>query len=101
MKRAELQDYPDGAQVLLYDCPGCGMLHAVGIKGEGRPLWTWNGSLEAPTLTPSVLVTWNWGEANTPHRCHSFVRDGYAEILSDSTNEHAGKTLPIPPWSDA
>jgi hypothetical protein len=39
----------------------------------GKPHWQWNGSREAPTLTPSILVhavpNWNMG-------WHGWLRDG-------------------------
>ena len=36
--------------------------------------WDWNGSLEAPTLKPSVL---HWGNGrDKPATWHGFLRDG-------------------------
>ena len=51
--------------------------------------WTWNGSVEAPTLRPSVLTK---GYAFT---CHSWVNDGKAQFLPDSTHEFAGKNVEL------
>ncbi|BAS10570.1 hypothetical protein AHiyo4_39920 [Arthrobacter sp. Hiyo4] len=33
----------------------------------------------------------------TAPRCHSFVRNGHIEFLSDSTHELAGQTMALPP----
>jgi hypothetical protein len=96
MKTAYLQIDPDGAETLLFDCPGCGFLHACGIVGRPRPLWQWNGSVETPTLAPSVSVTWTQREK--PQRCHSFVRDGNIQFLADCTHALAGQTVPLPEW---
>ena len=64
---------------LGFMCPGCAGAHYVKV---GKGGWTWNGSLERPTLSPSVLVTGHI--AGREVRCHSFVRDGKtAELPED------------------
>ncbi len=90
------------------------MLHGT-RAGTGN--WTWNGSTDKPTLKPSVLVTSGhyvsfhksgdkcWCTYNQEHplkpapcccfRCHSWVSDGKVQFLSDSTHEHANKTLDL------
>ncbi len=66
--------------------------------------WTWNGDLEHPTLSPSVLVTWdeyeNGDAPPTPKRCHSFVRNGQIEFLNDCTHALAGQTVELPELTD-
>ncbi len=99
---------------LAFDCPGCGMPHALPV-GEGpRPRWGWNGSMDRPTFTPSILVRWfqiskegramlERGEApptgnRYPGRdmiCHSFVTNGQIQFLGDCTHALAGKTVPL------
>lgn len=46
-KRAE------GGQLHFW-CPGCDKAHAIAYEGPNA--WGWNGDLERPTFTPSVLV---------------------------------------------
>lgn len=82
---------------LTFDCPGCGLMHAVNVDRPDRPRWTWNGDMVRPTFSPSLLVRWTYGDKREPRVCHSFVRDGRIEFLGDCTHEHAGKTLPLPP----
>lgn len=79
---------------LIWWCPGCKTSHAVPTTGPKA--WTFNGSTDAPTLAPSVLV--NAGRFN-PEKdlCHTFVRDGQIEFLSDCTHELAGKTVAMEP----
>jgi hypothetical protein len=94
-------------------CPGCEEMHYVGAS------WGFDGNLEAPTITPSLLVTSGhyspsfqagspcWCTYNAEHpdeprafmceRCHSFIRAGDIQFRSDCTHELAGKTVPIPP----
>lgn len=89
------------------------------LKGtrEGTNSWSWNGSVDAPTLRPSVLVQSGhcapefkpedscWCKyyaahpAETPvfqcFRCHTWINDGHAQFLPDSTHTHAGQTLAL------
>ena len=44
--------------LLGFRCPGCKRTHYIQSGAEDGPNWSWNGSLEKPTFTPSVLVTY-------------------------------------------
>lgn len=99
-----------------YWCQGCEEMHSVRTDGGGA--WDFDGNLEAPTFSPSVLVTtghfiaghtagsrcWCTYNAEHPdkpapfecHRCHTFIRGGLVEFLSDCTHALAGQTLPLP-----
>lgn len=75
----------------LVECPACGFGH---LFTAGR--WTFDGNEQRPTFSPSMLVYEN-PNANPPSpRCHSFVRDGRIEFLSDCTHAMAGKTVDLP-----
>lgn len=89
-----------GDDRLRFFCLGCGENHAVRVAGAGS--WAWNGSLDRPTLTPSVL-TWldadpqaEAGRYRTGFRCHSFVTDGRIQFLGDCTHALAGQTVDLP-----
>ena len=70
----------------------------------GGPNWTWNGSVDKPTFSPSVLCRATHrltdeeydrvmaGEVIEPRPlvCHCFVRDGVIEFLADCTHRFAG-----------
>ena len=74
-------------------CPGCKCDHGVPVPPHAHA-WDWNGSLESPTLSPSVLVTFGrYPRPDLPQTCHCFVRDGKIEFLSDCEHELAGKTV--------
>lgn len=103
-KRAE------GGRLSFY-CPGCKTRHVVTVRGEHQgTAWEFNGSLERPTLSPSVLVTWykpsdDDTEFDDPTKdvkqtCHSFVRDGRIEFLSDCSHSLAGQTVDLPELED-
>jgi hypothetical protein len=93
------------------NCPGCksggrgGALHVLPVRWlpPGReeapavkdwPHWDFNGDMERPTLSPSILSRREMD--GKPYVCHSFVRDGNIEFLSDCTHEFAGQTIPLP-----
>lgn len=67
------------------------------IKGDrhNTPCWTWNGSIEKPTLKPSILSKVDFGENRESIICHSFVNDGKVQFLSDCSHEFAGQTLDL------
>lgn len=83
-------------------CPGCDGLHNITVKQNG---WQWDGNVDAPTISPSILVTYDGSDAGQkdapPARCHSFVRNGEIQFLSDCTHALAGRTVPIPDWPHA
>ena len=76
-----------------FRCPGCNHAHGI-VYGEGSNTWTWNGSLESPTFSPSVLV-----QGGNEYRCHSFVTDGRIQFLDDCTHALKGQTVDLPEWS--
>lgn len=80
-------------------CPGCDSIHVARTIGDKSPVWQWDGNVEAPTLSPSLLVTYQdlSGEGEN-EVCHSFIKAGQIEFLGDCTHALAGKTVPIPDW---
>lgn len=104
----------DGYRMLIFWCQGCGEAHGVSVErppGQPGPVWGWNGDIERPTFTPSVLVTrktwtppvtpknldeWKrapWEQHPVDNVCHTFVTDGRIQYLSDCTHHLAGQTV--------
>ena len=85
---------------LLFFCPGCQSAHTIKTSAGG---WGWNGDIEKPTFTPSVLVTHDanpdaserFKEWRTARACHSLVTDGMIQFLGDCTHALAGQTVPL------
>lgn len=83
-------------------CPGCDHAKGIPVAGEDGtlppdgPSWDWDGNLEAPTLNPSILQH----KGGSIPDCHSFLRAGQWEFLSDCTHELAGQTVPMVPLPD-
>lgn len=77
------------------------------LKGdrEGTHCWSWNGSVDAPTLKPSVLSTGHEfpdpdADPTLPTswrawRCHTWVNDGMVQFLDDTDHQYRGQTLPL------
>lgn len=111
--RATLATAEDGQRV-LFRCPGCDDNHQIYVG-----TWTWNGDLERPTFSPSVLVrAIQWDVEEYPREtfkrraerhagvpagehtvCHSFVTDGRIQFLGDCTHALAGQTVDLPGWA--
>lgn len=102
---------------LTFWCPGCQEAHGVCIKrpkDETGPVWGWNGSVERPTFTPSIVLQrqrweppvthenledWKrepWEQSQVNAVCHSFVTNGRIEFLGDCTHALAGQTVDLP-----
>lgn len=75
----------------FFYCPGCNHVHAF-----HHPRWTWNGSLDKPTVSPSI----NCNPSEPKRRCHFFIRNGRIEYCRDSYHQLAGLTVDLPDWDD-
>ncbi|MCK6648395.1 MAG: hypothetical protein L6Q66_01955 [Bacteroidia bacterium] len=112
----KLEKVNDGEPDYLFDCPGCGCHHGVWTQSRNsmNAVWHFNGNIEFPTISPSVLVTYEcaeppvtpenyeeyirkpWKQVRVKHICHSFIRNGYIEYLNDCTHKLAGQTILLP-----
>ncbi|HMN09319.1 MAG TPA: DUF6527 family protein [Gemmatimonadaceae bacterium] len=122
MARAALLHYAGGA-ILQFWCPGCDEAHGPVVERPDPiaypgPVWEWNGSLDRPTIAPSIRVSgtkmtpeaearWRQGARLTGDvmermdtLCHSFVRDGRIEFLGDCSHALAGQTVDLPEWEE-
>ena len=87
VQRREGQSDPD----LIFFCPGCNYGHGVWITDKNPTtgaIWTWNGSMEKPTFSPSILHA-----PDFLPRCHLNVVDGQLCYCHDSTHSLSGKTV--------
>jgi hypothetical protein len=79
-------------------CPACKMRHSVStdprhsrIGTDGKPVvWTFNGNLQEPTITPS-LNTWSEADGKIVWRCHSNVTKGEITFHGDCTHALRGR----------
>lgn len=91
-------------------CKGCNEKHVVRVQEPHA--WKFNGDLEKPTITPSLLI--RTGHFMTSYKkgdpcwckvensgfdckvCHSFITDGKIQYLGDCTHDLAGQTVDLP-----
>lgn len=112
----------EGGRVAFW-CPGCGEAHQIKVGAGDPPRWAFDGNVESPTFSPSILVRGVRLDMNdealdrvlreyrlpadrervlADNRintvCHSFVRSGRIEFLRDCTHGLAGQTVDLPEW---
>jgi len=109
--KARLFDKEKGTVAI--NCPGCKCQHYLNVDPKnGRPCWGFNQNYERPTFTPSLLVRsgkyvgddkW-YNSLDEEHRkfvdetsmiCHSFIRDGKIQFLSDCLHELKNQTVDL------
>lgn len=56
--------------------------------------WTWNGSLDKPTVRPSVRTKY-FNKEGKKVELHYWLNDGICKCLSDCTDGNAGKELEL------
>ena len=84
---------------LMFVCPGCldiypgsTGLHMLPVNSADKtPSWEFDGNLETPTLSPSILTRYGEGR-----QCHSFLRNGKFQFLDDCSHSLAGQVVDIP-----
>lgn len=83
---------------LMFICPGCLVaghgsgLHILPVNtDQTSPSWHWDGDLEKPSLSPSILTKGHDGLV-----CHSFLKQGIFVFLGDSTHSLSGEAVDIP-----
>lgn len=80
----------EGGLAWRFYCPGCKSFHMITSAGG----WVFNGNMDKPTFSPSLVA-----DANSNSVCHSFIRDGKIEYLSDSHHVLAGQTVDLPSFN--
>lgn len=79
-------------------CPGCKTHHYIQTHKDFTPCWDFNGDVEKPTVSPSVLV--RGGSKGNDHVCHSFIKDGLIQFLSDCSHSLRNQTVEIPDFDE-
>ena len=93
----EIKAKVDGKTEVIYvaiGCPGCKSVHQLAVGGKCRYKWGWNGSLEKPTFTPSLLVNPSL-PPGADGRCHSFITDGRIRFLGDCGHDLKNQTVDL------
>lgn len=90
-KWAENQD----ESLYCFFCPGCEGEHVLSSK-----IHTFNGDVNKPTFSPSVLCTGYIKHKDYEYgrkiKCHSFIENGRIQFLGDCEHALAGQTVELP-----
>lgn len=86
----------NGIDYLTFTPDGLNALSSIPVitKGNRDELnaWTWNGSLETPTVKPSVRTIYA-NESGEQVMIHYWLIDGICHCLSDCTDGNASKLI--------
>jgi hypothetical protein len=91
---------------LVFVCPGCVAgardngypgyegLHMLPVNSPniGKPSWDFDGNFDLPTLSPSILTKGGYLKGV----CHSFLKEGIFQFLSDCDHPLKDQFVPIP-----
>ena len=94
-----------GPGTYTFECPGCCCAHFIRTKPDpelpGKEVWTWNGDVDKPTVTPSLHVFYP-RSGQTPQKtlCHLFITEGKLRFLGDCDHELKGQVVPMLEWED-
>ena len=79
-------------------CPACNQMHDFAVEGTFRngARWSFNGSGDAPSFSPSMNISVGpYGDGKID-RYHYFLTDGRIQYLGDSTHTLVGQTVDCP-----
>lgn len=88
----------DGSQTVAIKCPGCLAAFPESHARHGlnvANVHTWNGDVDRPTFTPSLMWNHEFGGMPAGYICHSYITDGMIQFLSDCTHPLAGQTVEL------
>lgn len=72
-----------------FDCPGCDHAHIFYTGNTTGPNWKFNGDVNNPTFTPSLM-----NDKDRPERrCHLIMTDGKINYCNDCYHDLSGKTI--------
>ena len=86
MKVVKIKHKWDNTVHCYYYCPGCKYDHAFNPS-----VHQWNEDREKPTVTPSLLNS----NPQNYHTCHSYIKDGQIQFLSDCWHDLKGQTVSL------
>lgn len=82
-----------GSQHIYIFCPACAALgrdtglHCMDVT----KIHTFDGNYDSPTISPSL----GWPAEPKDFHCHSYIKSGMIEYLSDCTHGMAGQTVEL------
>ena len=86
----------DGGVIVgyVFHCPGCEHGHIFYVSGS--VVWDFDGNLECPTFSPSLLNTCDTHPDPKQRRCHLQLTRGHVHFYKDCSHDWAGKSFELP-----
>lgn len=116
LNRSDFTNAGERGVAYFHWCPGCKQLHAIyTINPGGRPQWSFNGDVNMPSFSPSILCFTTEDDNKRETLCHYFIKTGaeliqrdptldktksYIDFCGDSPHEFGGKVVPLPELPD-
>jgi hypothetical protein len=88
MKLKPCVDGNDNLWGYAFFCVGCEHAHVFSIAGN--KIWTFDGNVEMPTFTPSLL------NDSPDQRCHLNLTKGKIQYHLDCSHDMKGKLIDLP-----
>lgn len=79
----------------MFWCPACEAYHAYYVNVKNIPSWVFNGDLNNPTFTPSLLLYNPKEDGKRETKCHLFLTNGIIKYCGDCPHDYAGKSIPL------
>ena len=88
----------------IHWCPACERGHAIQVGAASGPNWSFDGDVNRPTFSPSVLIRYNGADADTRRDdagrapsavCHYFLTGGVINYLGDCSHELRGTSVEL------
>ncbi|HEY9299811.1 MAG TPA: DUF6527 family protein [Phormidium sp.] len=96
---SKLEPVKEGYRIIGYRfyCPGCKSHHEPYLEPSQVRSSYWrlvdDGSLEKPTISPSILTKVSRPDGSKVMICHLYVTNGKISYLPDCTHELAGQVV--------
>jgi hypothetical protein len=78
----------------IFWCSQCECAHHFPV-GEHPTNWQFNGKIDCPTFTPSLMLSIQDEEGKKKHVCHLNLTDGVVIYHADIAQKLAGQRLPL------
>lgn len=82
----------------VFRCPGCKSLHVINTinPNHNRAKWSFSGTLDNPSFTPSINCKYEFPAGAPPKICHFIITNGMIDFKSECSHGLAGHIIAMP-----
>jgi len=96
MKLKPLDDGHGNLRGYAFHCPGCD--HAHVYYTSGPVVWSFDGNMETPTFSPSLLNRCPDHTDPKQRLCHLTLASGMLHFYPDCSHDLAGRVVELPEY---